>query len=164
MKKVQKGRKMNVGLVLLLVMGLLIGGCGSNASTNANAPSAKDSYKIGAVIDISGNSSSLGVPERDTLQMMVEKINAGGGVQGHPLELIIMDNKSDETEAVLAAKTLIEKGVLAVLGASSSGPSMAMIKTVQSEKIPMISLAAASSIVEPVQNGSGYSKLRKAIL
>jgi hypothetical protein len=41
---------------------------------------------------------------------------------------------------------------------------MAMIKTVQSEKIPMISLAAASSIVEPVQNGSGYSKLRKAIL
>jgi branched-chain amino acid transport system substrate-binding protein len=77
MKKVQKGRKMNVGLVLLLVMGLLIGGCGSNCIYKRQCPSAKDSYKIGAVIDISGNSSSLGVPERDTLQMMVEKINAG---------------------------------------------------------------------------------------
>jgi branched-chain amino acid transport system substrate-binding protein len=49
----------------------------------------------------------------------------------------------------LATKTLVEKGVLAILGASSSGPSMAMVKIAQSEEVPMISLAAASTIVEP---------------
>jgi branched-chain amino acid transport system substrate-binding protein len=149
MKKVQRKTMMSAGLIFLLVVSLLLGGCSSQSDAPANGASSEDAYKIGAVIDISGNSSSLGVPERDTLLMMVDQINANGGIQGHPIDLIVMDNKSDETEAVLAAKTLIEKDVLAVLGASSSGPSMAMIKTVQSEEIPMISMAAASSIVEP---------------
>ncbi len=150
MKKILAAHKNNIWLTLLVAVCLLVSGCGSGAGKTADPSAADESYKIGAVIDISGNSSSLGVPERDTLLMMVDKINANGGIKGRPLELIIMDNKSDETEAVLAAKTLIEKKVLAVLGGSSSGTSMAMIKTVQSEQIPMISLAAASSIVEPV--------------
>ncbi|NLI92423.1 MAG: ABC transporter substrate-binding protein [Peptococcaceae bacterium] len=149
MKKVQRKSKGSVWIVLMIVLSLILGGCG-NKGTSASSPSGKETYKIGAVIDISGNSSSLGVPERDTLLMMTEKINANGGINGHPIELMIMDNKSDETEAVLATKTLIEKGVLAILGASASGTSMAMLKTAQSEKIPMVSMAAASSIVEPV--------------
>jgi branched-chain amino acid transport system substrate-binding protein len=82
--------------------------------------------------------------------MLVESLNQRGGINGHPVELTIMDNKSDETEAVLAVKKLIEKDVLAVLGCASSGPSMAMINTVQKEKVPMVSMAAASSIVEPI--------------
>ncbi|RNC29914.1 MAG: Leucine-, isoleucine-, valine-, threonine-, and alanine-binding protein [Candidatus Dichloromethanomonas elyunquensis] len=149
MKRMQKESMLKVGLVLMMAVSLIIGGCSSNKGTAANSPSGKESYKIGAVIDVSGNSSSLGIPERDTLLMMAEKINASGGINGHPLELVIMDNKSDETEAVLATKTLVEKGVLSILGASSSGPSMAMLKTAQSEKIPMVSMAAASTIVEP---------------
>ncbi|WP_042339950.1 ABC transporter substrate-binding protein [Desulfosporosinus youngiae] len=148
MKKMIRGLKGKLGIVLLLVFSLLISACSPSKEAQVNT-TGKEPYKIGAVLDISGNSSSLGVPERDTLLMMVEKLNANGGITGHPVELMIMDNKSDETEGVLAVKTLIEKDVLAILGASSSGTSMAMIKTVQSEKVPMISLAAASSIVEP---------------
>lgn len=145
------GLRVKTGLVLLSAASLILGGCssGQSASTTQNN-NAKETYKVGAVLDISGTSSSLGVPERDTLLMMVDKINAGGGVDGHPLELTILDNKSDETEAVLAAKTLTEKKVLAVLGGSASGTSMAMIPVLQEAKIPMISLAAAISIVEPV--------------
>lgn len=145
MKKSTKTWKLIPWLVILLVVSLIAGGCGSQKDA-----AGKDAYKIGAVIDISGNSSSLGVPERDTLLMLVEQLNAKGGINGHPVELEILDNKSTEQEAVTAVKGLIDKGVLAVLGGSSSGTSMAMIPTVQNAKIPMISLAAASSIVEPV--------------
>jgi len=143
--------KKTVLLILLLAAGVLISGCASGKGATGEDVPGKESYKIGAVIDISGKASSLGVPERNTLQMLVEKLNAEGGINGHPVDLTILDNKSDETEAVLAVKTLIEQDVLAVLGCSSSGPSMAMINTVQNEKVPMISLAAASSIVEPVE-------------
>ncbi len=137
-------------LVLVLAAGLVLSGCGNN--TGGNAGTGAETYRIGAVLDISGSASSLGVPERNTLNMLQEKINAAGGVNGHPLELTILDNKSDETEAVLAVKKLIDRQeVLAVIGCSSSGPSMAMIDTVQKEEVPMISLAAASSIVEPVE-------------
>ncbi|MCB8814875.1 ABC transporter substrate-binding protein [Desulfosporosinus shakirovi] len=149
MRKITMRLKSKLWLALLLVLSLLISACSPTKEADVKSTGGNEPYKIGAVLDISGNSSSLGVPERDTLLMMVEKLNANGGVKGHPIDLTIMDNKSDETESVLAVKTLIEKGALAILGASSSGTSMAMIKTVESEKVPMISLAAASSIVEP---------------
>jgi len=137
-------------LIVLLAISIITGGCASE-SDSTGVP-GEETYKIGAVVDISGNSSSLGIPERDTLQMLVDNLNENGGINGTPVELTILDNKSDETQAVLAVKTLLEKDVLAVLGCSSSGPSMAMINTVQSEKVPMISMAAASGIVEPVSD------------
>lgn len=144
------------GLLTCLVMliataALLISGCAGNKDAG-KAAGGKEPYRIGAVVDISGPSSSLGAPERNTLQMLLDKVNAAGGVNGHPLELTILDNKSDETEAVLAVKKLIDQQkVLAVIGCSASGTSMSMIDTVQKEKVPMISMAAASQIVEPVQ-------------
>lgn len=143
---------LTVVLAVIAAVGLLLSGCASRQDTGGKSVAGKEPYKIGAVVDISGNSSSLGLPERDTLLMQVEKLNAAGGIDGHPVELTILDNKSDETEAVLAVKKLNEQKVLAVLGCSSSGPSMAMINTVQSEKLPMISMAAASTIVEPVKD------------
>jgi len=138
-------------IALIITAALLLSGCAG--SKDAGKTSAgNEPYRIGAVIDISGPSSSLGVPERNTLQMLADKVNAAGGVNGHPLELTILDNKSDETEAVLAVKKLIDQQkVLAVIGGSSSGTSMSMIDTVQKEKVPMISLAAASTIVEPAR-------------
>jgi len=140
-----------LSLILLLTAIVMIGGCASEKQdSNGSADQGKEPYKIGAVLEISGNSSSLGVPERDTLLMLVENLNQNGGIDGHPVELTILDNKSDETEAVLAVKKLIDKDVLAVLGCASSGPSMAMINTVQNENVSMVSMAAASSIVEPV--------------
>lgn len=139
--------------VLLLSAVLILSGCSGTKESGVKAGGANEPYRIGAVIDISGPSSSLGVPERNTLELLKDKLNAAGGIKGHPVELTILDNKSDETEAVLAVKKLIDQQkVLAVLGCSSSGPSMAMIDTVQKEKVPMISLAAASSIVEPAQD------------
>lgn len=137
-------------LVVVLAAGVLLSGCGSGEQENAgSANQPTEAYQLGAVLEVSGNSSSLGVPERDTLLMLVEKLNENGGIDGHPVELTILDNKSDETETVLAVKKLIEKDVLAVLGCASSGPSMAMIDTIQKEQVPMVSMAAASSIVEP---------------
>jgi len=149
---VLKKKRVLTGIIAAIISaGLLLSGCAGSKETLKTGDGGEP-YKIGAVIDVSGSSSSLGVPEKNTLQMLADKVNAAGGINGHLLELIILDNKSDETEAVLAVKKLInQEKVLAVLGCSSSGPSMSMIDTVQKEKVPMISLAASSTIVEPVQ-------------
>lgn len=152
MKKLLKKLLLTSLIIVLFAASLLAGGCAADKKTSGSADQGKEPYKIGAVVDISGNSSSLGVPERDTLLMLAEKLNAAGGINGHPVELTILDNKSDETEAVLAVKKLIDKDVLVVLGCSASGTSMAMINAVQNAKVPMISMAAASSIVEPVKD------------
>ncbi len=113
---------------------------------------AKEPYKIGAILSVTGAASFLGEPEKNTLLMLSEQINRAGGFNGVPLEIIIEDSKSDETQAVLAAKKLLEKDkVLAIIGPSTTGETMAVIPTVTAEKTPLISCASASKITEPVK-------------
>ncbi|MBI4247187.1 MAG: ABC transporter substrate-binding protein [Candidatus Rokubacteria bacterium] len=135
-------------IVTLLVGILLAGGAPRSAL-------GQDTYKIGAIFSISGPGSSLGVPERDTALMLQADINARGGVKGpdgklHPLKIVIYDDASDETKAVLAAKKLIDEDRVAVIvGTTLSGTSLAIVDTVQKAEVPMISAAAAIKIVEP---------------
>ena len=63
---------------------------------------AKEPYKIGVVVAATGSASFLGEPERNTFIMLAEQINKEGGINGHPLEMIIEDSKSDETDVVPA--------------------------------------------------------------
>ncbi|MCS7203021.1 MAG: ABC transporter substrate-binding protein [Thermodesulfovibrio sp.] len=112
----------------------------------------KEPYKIGAIFSVTGAASFLGEPEKNTVLMLVEQINKAGGIKGHPIEVIVEDSKSDETQAVLAAKKLIEKDkVLAIIGPSTTGESMAIIPIVTEAKVPMISCAAGASITLPVK-------------
>jgi branched-chain amino acid transport system substrate-binding protein len=116
---------------------------------------ADEPYRIGAIFSITGPGSSLGIPERDTAQMLEAQINARGGVTGpdgrrHSLKIVIYDDASDETKAVLAAKKLIDEDrVTAIVGTTLSGTSLAILDTVQKAEVPMVSCAAAMKIVEP---------------
>ncbi len=58
----------------------------------------KESYKVGAIFAETGVNSSLGTPEAETVEMMVKNINAKGGINGHKLEVIVYDTKSDTNE------------------------------------------------------------------
>jgi branched-chain amino acid transport system substrate-binding protein len=117
---------------------------------------AQEPYRVGAIFSITGPGSSLGIPERDTALMLEADVNAHGGIKGpdgrlHPLKLVIYDDASDETKAVLAAKKLIDQDrVTAIVGTTLSGTSLAILDTVQKAEIPLVSCAAAVKIVEPV--------------
>jgi branched-chain amino acid transport system substrate-binding protein len=119
------------------------------------AVQAQEAYKVGAIFSITGPGSSLGIPERDTALMIEAEVNARGGVRGpdgamHPLKLVIYDDASDETKAVLAAKKLIDEDkVTAIVGTTLSGTSLAIVDTVQKAEMPLVSCAAAAKIVEP---------------
>jgi branched-chain amino acid transport system substrate-binding protein len=111
---------------------------------------AQEPIKIGFVASITGGASFLGQPEKDTALMVQEWINKEGGVKGVPVQIIIEDSKSDPSQAVLATKKLIESDkVVAIIGSSTSGESMAMAPICEAAKIPMISMAAAMQIVTP---------------
>ncbi len=112
---------------------------------------AKEPYKIGAILSITGAASFLGEPEKNTLIMLKDQINKAGGINGTPVEVVIEDSKSDETQAVLAAKKLIEKDkVIAIIGPSTTGESMAVIPIVTAAQLPLISCAAGAGITQPV--------------
>jgi len=111
----------------------------------------KEPYKVGAVFSVTGRASFLGEPEKKTAEMIAEAINNVGGIQGHPLELVIYDDESDETKCVLAVKRLIKKDqVPVIIGPSLSGNTLAVVKIANEEKVPLVSCAASNKIVTPV--------------
>lgn len=110
----------------------------------------KAPYTVGAVFSVTGGASFLGEPERNTVKMVEEWINAAGGIKGHPLKVIVEDTKSDVSQAVLSVRKLLEKDkVIAIVGPSTSGESMAVVPIMEKANTPLISCAAALSIVTP---------------
>lgn len=107
--------------------------------------------KVGAILAETGGASFLGGPEARTVRMLVEKINAAGGVNGDTIELIIKDSASTPEKAISFAKQLIEEEkVLAILGPSTSGETMSIKQICEDGKTILLSCAAAEVIVNPV--------------
>jgi branched-chain amino acid transport system substrate-binding protein len=106
--------------------------------------------KIGAILAVTGPAAYLGGPEERTLKMMAEEYNKNGGINGQKVELIIKDTASKSENALSFAKQLIEEdGVVAIIGPSTSGETMAIKDLCEKEKVPLISCAAAETIVDP---------------
>ncbi len=112
----------------------------------------KEAYKIGAILSLTGKYSSLGIPEENTANMMADRINAAGGINGHSIEIIVYDSESTAEKAATMATRLIEQdNVLAILGPSTSGASLAILDIVANAEIPLVSCAASIAIVTPVE-------------
>ena len=113
---------------------------------------AKSVYKIGGIFSSTGRASFLGDPEKKTMEMMVEKINAAGGIDGVMLEAVIYDSEGDPAKAVSAVNKLLHKDdVLAIIGPSTTPTTLAIVNFVEKAKVPLISCAAGVKITSPVK-------------
>lgn len=115
------------------------------------APAFAENIKVGAILAVTGGASFLGGPEARSLEMMVEEINANGGINGNKIELIIKDSAASPEKAISFAKQLIEEDkVLAIIGPSTSGETMKIKNICEQAKTPLLSCGAAEVIVNPV--------------
>ncbi len=134
-------------IVILVVAAVL---CVSGFAKAADAPAVK----VGAIFAVTGGAANLGGPEAKTVEMFVAKVNKAGGINGRKIELIVKDSGSKPENAISFAKQLIEEDkVLAIIGPSTSGETMAIKNICQESKTILISCAAAEDIVNPV---AGY--------
>jgi branched-chain amino acid transport system substrate-binding protein len=107
--------------------------------------------KIGAIFSVTGPPAFLGAPEEKTARMLIDNINAKGGVLGRKIEVIIKDSGGSTEKAVSFAKQLIEEDkVLAIIGPSTSGETLAIKALCEENKMILVSCAAAEDIVNPV--------------
>jgi branched-chain amino acid transport system substrate-binding protein len=125
----------------LAVLGLLAG-----------SATAAEPIKIGTFLAVTGPASFLGDPELKTLQMYIERINKEGGVLGRNLELVHYDSGGSPKKAVGFAKRLIEQDkVDIIVGASTTGSTLAIVPLVEKAGMPLISLAGSVKIIDPVK-------------
>ncbi|MBU2488052.1 MAG: ABC transporter substrate-binding protein [Proteobacteria bacterium] len=118
----------------------------------APAAVAAETYKIGGLFSVTGPASFLGDPEKKSMEMFAEMVNAAGGINGKQLEVVIYDTEADPTKAVSFANKLIHSDkVLAIIGPSTTPATMAVIPEVEKANIPFISCAAGNKITLPVK-------------
>lgn len=122
------------------------------SSINAAAAARnQEPIKIGALFAQTGPASFLGAPEAKTAQMLVDQMNASGGLLGRKVQLIIKDTASSPEKAVSFAKQLIEEDdVVAIIGPSTSGETIQIKPICEQNKMILVSCAAAEVIVNPL--------------
>jgi branched-chain amino acid transport system substrate-binding protein len=105
----------------------------------APAIAANEPIKIGYLPALTGPSSSTGVGINRGVQLAVEDINNGGGVNGRKLELIVRDTQSDPTKAVNAVSELTQRQkVSMIFGPVNSGEALAATPLIARDKVPML--------------------------
>lgn len=114
---------------------------------------AKKPYKIGVLLSITGYISFAGTAVRDAVLLEVEKVNAQGGVDGHPIELIIEDDASDTSKAVSGFTKLAKiHGAQAVIGPILARAASIIGKSADKEKVPTLIICPS----DPTHRKAGY--------
>ncbi|MBI3928368.1 MAG: ABC transporter substrate-binding protein [Armatimonadetes bacterium] len=125
-------------------------GGGTPAPASIGDPNAKDAYaeaaadgdeiKIGVYLPMTGGQATFGEGTSTGMRLAADKINAGGGVLGKKLKLIVEDTQGKPDQAAQAASKLINQdNVLVVLGEVISSNSLAVAPICQQSSVPMIS-------------------------
>ncbi len=120
------------------------------AETAVKAPVAETAVKapvtVAAVLSITGIAAPHNKPLIPLIELAVDEINNSGGLLGHPLELLLLDNQSTPIGSTQAAEEAVSRHVIAVIGAHWSSHSLIMAPVLQKAKIPMISISTNPGI------------------
>ncbi|MCK9512760.1 MAG: ABC transporter substrate-binding protein [Pigmentiphaga sp.] len=99
---------------------------------------------VGVTISMSGPGASLGIPTRNVIQLFPQEVD------GRPIRYVVLDDASDATNSVRNFRRLIdEHNADVVMGSSTTPATMPLVDVAAEKKVPLQSLAASVSIVEP---------------
>lgn len=121
----------------------LVAACACALFWSANAGAA-DTIKLGVQGAHSGDLASYGVPSLNAVKLVVDEVNAKGGINGKMVELISQDDQCKPEMATSAATKLISDQVSAIVGPICSGPTTASLPLFQNAGLISISPTATT--------------------
>jgi branched-chain amino acid transport system substrate-binding protein len=101
------------------------------------------------VVSITGWGGFIGTPEKEAMVAIAEEVNRKGGLLGRRLDLLVEDDQSNPTTAVIATTKLVRDAqVCMVLGPSITDSGMAMIPVLEKEEVPF---AVSGPVITPLK-------------
>ena len=114
----------------------------------ASSAIAADTIKLGAFFDLSGRAAFIGTPTKLVAEMVVDKINSEGGINGKMLELEIADTEADPAKTASIAKKYIYKDkVVAIIGPTLTDTGMNVKKVVDKGQIPIFMTVGGDPVI-----------------
>ncbi|MCL5959482.1 MAG: ABC transporter substrate-binding protein [Chloroflexi bacterium] len=127
---------------------------GAPASTPAASPAAAkptgNPIKVGYMAPFTGRMANNGLLQQTALKLALEDINAAGGINGNPLEVVTFDSPFDPQQSVTGIRKLAEQDkVFAIVGPYSSAEAEAVAHIANQLQVPLISTTAAKDGIFP---------------
>jgi len=157
---------LSIFMVAALALGLLAG-CGGG-KTASEAPSATPAsepaptsaapateapvpnagtIKIGILGPQTGPVAQYGIAVKNGAVLYLDQLNAAGGINGKQIEYIIYDEEGDSAKAVTGYNSLVDQGVVAILGDVTTQPTVAVVAESAKDNMPMITASATATSV-----------------
>ena len=148
-------------MVMAVVMAaVMFAGCSAGGNNNAsNNSGSGDTIKVGLLGPHSGEYAVYGLGVRNGAELYFKKVNEAGGINGKQIELVIYDNKGDDTEAVTAFTRMVDEGVTALVGDVLTGNTLAVVGEANAVNMPMITPSATAAAVTVKEDGTVYSNV-----
>lgn len=119
---------------------------------SAGLAAAQDVIKIGCLFDLSGPAGHIGTPSKYVAEMLADRLNKAGGINGKKINLVFGDAESNPGKAVVEAKRLIEnEQVVALLGPTRTDSAMAIINLIETSGTPDVVCVGGTPPVNPVR-------------
>ncbi len=127
-------KKRLIAVILAVAMVFTLASCKKADSGN---------IKIGLITPMTGEVAVYGMAVKNAVELYINAFNDAGGIDGRKIELIVYDDKGDATESVNAYQKLVTSDeVVAIIGAVTSTPTLAVMQASVSDNIPMITPTA----------------------
>ena len=131
------------------------------AATDAPEEATGDPITVGIVTSTSGPLSVYGQTYLDGLEAGLDYATDGtGSVNGHPIELEIVDDGGEPEKAISAATDLVGQGVKIIAGTVSSGVALQVAPFAEENDILYISGPAAADAITGI-NGNTFRSGRQ---
>ena len=131
----------------------------TEAPTTTTAPApASDPLILASLMPLSGDLASLGPGIALGAALAVEQINAAGGINGQPVQLIEGDSGCDGAVALTSLNDVIAQGAQGVMGAACSGTSLAILDTAIAAEVVMVSPSNTSPQFTKIDKKGFYAR------
>ncbi|MHC5824590.1 MAG: ABC transporter substrate-binding protein, partial [Nostoc sp.] len=155
--------------IATLATGFLVGACGDSSTPNSAASngssatpasnstttSSAKGLKIGSLLPSTGDLASVGQQMLGSVPLLVDTVNACGGVNGEPVTLVQVDDQTDPRAGAAGMTKLatLDK-VAGVVGSFASSVSSAAVSIATPNKVMLVSPGSTSPIfTEKAQKG-----------
>jgi branched-chain amino acid transport system substrate-binding protein len=117
----------------------------------AASPAAADDIRIGVLYPLTGGAAAFGEPALIGHNMLIEEINAAGGIDGRQLVSIERDSQGNPEAATAAARELITReNVDFLVGGLTSAEGLAISEVSRAEEVIYIAaIPKTISLIEP---------------
>lgn len=129
---------------VFVVASLVLTACGGGAAEPA---SSNEPIKVGAIFDLTGATGDVGTPYAEGVKGYVEWLNAQGGVEGHPIDLISADYAYKVDVAEQLYNQYVNEGVVAFMG-WGTGDTEALRTKIAEDKIPFMSASYSAALLD----------------